>query len=152
LVACLAQVDPAIQSYLLAQDPGMLTSFGCPDGPGLAGIAQSWPLERGFIVGFDMVQEMLVVYTDSQQWERLFVPETEVQAPPVEETPPEGLYIPTGRFGQLWAQGDRRAQLGYATVPEPGAFPAVYQTFPGALVILNQSSGQVVVLPTANQR
>jgi serine/threonine-protein kinase len=152
LIACLAQVDPAIQSYLLAQDPTMLESFGCPDGPGLAGTAQSWPFERGFIVGFDMVQEMLVVYTDSQQWERLFVPETEIQAPPVEETPPEGLYIPTGRFGQLWAQGDRRAQLGYATVPEPGAFPAVYQTFPGALVILNQSSGQVVVLPTANQR
>jgi hypothetical protein len=97
-----------------------------------------------------MTQEMLVVYTDTQQWERQFVPEGEET--PVEETPPDGLYIPTGRFGQLWQQGERRNELGYATAPGPGAFSAVYQTFPGALIILNQNSGQVVVLPTANQR
>jgi hypothetical protein len=60
--------------------------------------------------------------------------------------------MPTGRFGQLWGQGERRNELGFATAPAPGEFPAVLQTFPGALMILNQSSGQVVVLPTANQR
>ena len=53
---------------------------------------------------------------------------------------------------QLWQQGDRRNELGFATAPAPGSFPAVYQPFPGALIILNQGSGEVVVLPTANQR
>jgi hypothetical protein len=97
-----------------------------------------------------MTQEMLVVYTDTEQWERQFVPES--QEAPVEETAPEGLYIPTGRFSQLWQQGERRNELGYATAQAPGEFSAVYQTFPGALIILNQNSGQVVVLPTASQR
>ncbi len=157
IVACLAQVDQEIQAYLLGQDAAALETFGCPDSPGLVGTAQSWPFERGYIVGFDMTQEMLVVYTDSQQWERQFVPEgqappPEGQQPPEGETPPEGRYLPDGRFGALWQQGDRRNELGFATAPAPGQFSAVYQTFPGALIILNQDSGQVVVLPTANQR
>ncbi len=150
LVACLAQVDPGLQGYLLQQDVPTLEAFGCPNGPALTGTAQSWPFERGYIVGFDMTQEMLVVYTETEQWERQFVPEG--QEAPIEETPPEGLYIPTGRFGLLWGQGERRNELGFGTAPAPGEFPAVFQTFPGALMILNQSSGQVVVLPTANQR
>jgi serine/threonine protein kinase len=150
IVACLSQVDQDIQAYLLQQDAATLEAFGCPDGPGLLGTAQSWPFEHGYIVGFDMTQEMLVVYTDTQQWERQFVPES--QEAPVEETPPDGLYLPTGRFSQLWQQGERRNELGYATAQAPGEFSAVYQTFPGALIILNQNSGQVVVLPTANQR
>jgi eukaryotic-like serine/threonine-protein kinase len=151
LVACLAQADPGIQSYLLQQDVATLEAFGCPNGPALVGTAQSWPFERGYIVGFDMTQEMLVVYTQNQQWERQFVQDGQ-EMPPVEETPPEGLYTPTGRFGGVWLQGDRRNELGYATAPAPVEFPAVYQTFPGALIVLNQGSGQVVVLPTPNQR
>ena len=71
---------------------------------------------------------------------------------PDQPAPPEGKYIPDGRFGQLWQQGDRRNELGFAIAPAPGSFPAVYQTFPGALIILNQGSGEVGVLPTANQR
>jgi serine/threonine-protein kinase len=151
IVACLAQVDPTIQAYLFGQPAGALDQIGCPDGPALGGTAQSWSFERGYIVGFSMTQEMLVVYTDNQQWERVFVPEGQ-ETPPLDEAPPEGLYIPTGRFGLLWLQGERRNQLGYADQPAPGEFPALLQTFPGALIILNQSSGEVVVLPTANQR
>ncbi|MFN8464242.1 MAG: serine/threonine-protein kinase [Caldilineaceae bacterium] len=157
IVACLSQVDQDIQAYLLKQDPATLEAFGCPDSPGLVGTAQSWPFEHGYIVGFDMSQEMLVVYTDIQKWERQLVldgqaPPPAEGAPPDQPAPPEGKYIPDGRFGQMWQQGDRRNELGFATAPAPGSFPAVYQTFPGALIILNQGSGEVVVLPTANQR
>ena len=74
IVACISQVDQDIQAYLLQQDPATLEAFGCPDGPGLVGTAQSWPFEHGYIVGFDMTQEMLVVYTDIQKWERQLVP------------------------------------------------------------------------------
>ncbi len=151
LVACLGQVDPGLQSYLVQQDPALQAVYGCPDGPALNGTAQSLPFERGYIVGFDMTQEMLVVYTDAQQWGRQFVP-AEEQTPPLEELPPDGLYIPQGRFGWLWAQGERRSDLGYALSPAPGEFPAAYQSFPGALMILNKSSGDVVVLPIASQR
>ena len=156
IVACMAQVDQGIQAYLFQQDAATLESFGCPDSPGLLGTAQSWPFEHGYIVGFDMTQEMLVVYSDLEKWERQFVPEGEAPpaegVPPDAQNPPEGRYIPDGRFGQLWQQGERRNELGFAIAPAPGAFSAVYQTFPGALIILNQNSGQVVVLPTKNQR
>lgn len=154
LAACLGQIDPGLQTYLLAQDPAMQAVYGCPDGPPLVGIAQSWPFERGYIVGFNMTPDMLVVYTAGQQWERQFVPEGQPlgEPPPGEAPPPEGLYLPTGRFGALWAQGERRNELGYATAAGPGEFPAVYQSFPSALLILNQTSGQVTVLPTASQR
>jgi serine/threonine-protein kinase len=154
LATCLGQIDPGLQTYLLAQDPAVQGIFGCPDGPALAGTAQSWPFERGYLVGFNMTPEMLVVYTAGQQWERQFMPEGEPlpgEPPPGEAAPP-GLYLPTGRFGALWAQAERRSELGYATAPGPGEFPAVYQSFPGALMILNQNSGEVVVLPTASQR
>ncbi len=72
--------------------------------------------------------------------------------PPASDPPPAGLYAPVGRFGFVWSQGERRSELGFATAPTPGEFPAVYQSFPGALMILNQNSGEVVVLPTASQR
>lgn len=150
LASCLSQVDAGLQTYLLAQDPAIQAVFGCPDGPALVGTAESWSFEHGYIVGFDLTPEMLVVYTAGQQWERQFVQEGSDTGQ--NEPAPEGLFVPTGRFGWLWAQGDRRNELGYATAPAPGQFPAVYQSFPGALMILNQSSGEVVVLPTASQR
>jgi len=150
LAACSGQIDPGLQAYLLTLDPAVQAAFGCPDGPAQAGTAQSWAFERGYIVGFSMTPEMLVVYTAGTQWERQFVQEGS-EGPPG-DTAPEGLYVPTGRFGFLWSQGERRSELGFATAPAPGEFPAIYQSFPGALMILNQSSGQVVVLPTASQR
>jgi hypothetical protein len=150
LVACLSQVDPSLQGYLLQQDIPTLEAIGCPDGPASTGMAQSWEFERGYIAGFSTTQEMLAVYSTTQQWERQFVPDGETVT--LEETPPEGLYLPNGRFAWLWVQGDRRSELGYAKTQLPGDFPFVYQTFPGALLLLNQNSGQVVVLPTANQR
>ncbi len=82
----------------------------------------------------------------------------EGQAPPAEGAPPEGrrrpraCTFPTAALASCGSKGERRNELGFATAPAPGAFSAVYQTFPGALIILNQNSGQVVVLPTANQR
>jgi serine/threonine-protein kinase len=155
LASCLAQIDPGLQTYLLAQDPALQAVFGCPDGAPLVGTAQSWPFERGYIVGFNVTPEMLVVYTAGQQWERQFVPEgSEPPAGeiPSDQVPPEGLFTPTGRFAVVWAQEPRRTELGFATASAPGEFPAVYQSFPGALMILNQGSGEVVVLPTASQR
>jgi hypothetical protein len=71
---------------------------------------------------------------------------------PPEQIPPDGFYAPTGRFASLWAHEERRNELGFATAPSPGEFPAAYQSFPGALMIFNQNSGEVVVLPTASQR
>ena len=141
---------------MFQQDAATLEAFGCPDGPGLLGTAQSWPFEHGYIVGFDMTQEMLVVYTDTRdsgsgslcRKDRRRLPRVCHRT----RDSARGQVHPDGRFGQLWQQGERRNELGFATAPAPGAFSAVYQTFPGALIILNQNSGQVVVLPTNNQR
>lgn len=155
LVACLGQIDAGLQSYLLSLDPAIQAVYGCPDSPALVGTAQSWPFERGYILSFSMTPEMLVIYTAGGQWERQFVQEGGEQPPgeqPPVEQPPAGLYAPVGRFAVLWSQGERRTELGYATAPTAGEFPVVYQSFPSALMILNQNSGQVTILPTASQR
>lgn len=48
---------------------------------------------RGCVgAGFNMMPEMLVVYTAGQQWERQFVPEGSETAP--DETPPRRLVYP----------------------------------------------------------
>ncbi len=107
--------------------------------------------ERGYIVTFDMTDEVLVVYTDSQTWERQVPPANEPM-PSVDPPQAGNLFVPSGRIGWLWAQGDRRQLLGYALSPEPGQFDAVYQVFPGAAMVLNRSTNEVVSLPTANQR
>ncbi len=66
---------------MLSLDPAIQAVYGCPDSPALVGTAQSWPFERGYIVGFNMTPEMLVVYTAGQQWERQFVQEGSEAAP-----------------------------------------------------------------------
>ena len=152
LVVCQDQIDPGLREYLFAQESAMQAAYGCPDAPPLAGTAESLPFEHGYIVGFDTMPEMLVVYNDSKQWQRQFVPTDGADVPVAQSPPAPPLYLPMGRFGWMWTQGARAQELGYALAPEPGAFAAVYQSFPGALMILNRDSGEVVVLPAANYR
>jgi serine/threonine-protein kinase len=151
IVACLDRIDPNLHGEILSKDPTWQRELGCPDAPALVGNAFPMQFERGYIVGFDMTPEMLVVYTESQQWEHLFVPD-EGQGMPEAPPPPEGLFVPTGRYGWLWSQNGRSNELGYARTPEPGAFGAVYQTFPGAVIIYNMVDGALTILPVKQQR
>jgi hypothetical protein len=64
----------------------------------------------------------------------------------------ENLHVPEGQFGEAWAQGERRDELGYALEPEAVSFDAAVQIFPGAVLISNLNSGDVVILPTGRQR
>ena len=60
--------------------------------------------------------------------------------------------MPRGQFGEAWAQGERRNELGYALAPEAVSFEAAVQVFPGAALVANLDSGDVVILPTGSQR
>jgi hypothetical protein len=110
------------------------------------------PFEHGFIYAFADAPELYVLYTDSQQWERQFVPDTGQDRPETEPPPTDNLFVPEGPFGEAWAQGERRKELGYALAPEAVSFESAVQTFPGAVLIANLDSGDVVILPTGSQR
>ena len=157
IVACLAQVDQEIQAYLFQQDAATLESFGCPDSPGLLGTAQSWPFEHGYIVGFDMTQEMLVVYSDlARSGSDSLCRKDRRRLPRVRRRTrrlrPRAGTFPTAALASCGSKVSGATNWGLPSHRRRAAFSAVYQTFPGALIILNQNSGQVVVLPTKNQR
>ena len=111
IVACLDRIDPNLHGYILGESPGWQVELGCPDAPALVGNAFPLQFERGYIVGFDMTPEMLAVFAESKQWERQFVPD-EGQGMPDAPPPPEGLFVPTGRYGWIWSQNGRRDELG----------------------------------------
>jgi len=150
LLACLPDVHEALQSRIIALPPDQQRALGCPDGPALQGRGETLRFERGQMFGFDATAEMVVTYLDGA-WERQFVPEGSA---PSGETAPEGagLYPPPGRFGWLWEQGSRRAELGGALAPAPVGFDAVYQTFRGAVIIANLDTGEINILPVDRQR
>lgn len=150
LVACLPDIHEALRSRIIALAPDEQRAIGCPDGPALAGSGEALRFERGQMIGFGMTPEMLVMYANGS-WERQFVPDGST---PGGEIPPEqaGASPPPGRFGWLWEQGDRREELGSALAPAPIGFNAVYQTFRGAVILANLDTGEVTVLPVAQQR
>ena len=152
LVACTDLIDEALRGYVLSLDPAQQMGLGCPDAPSLRGTAEVVRFEHGYIVGFDMLPEMIVVYTDSQTWERQFVPQGEGASAGEQPPPDSGLFVPTGRYAQLWSQNKRRDELGYALSSDPAPFAVSYQVFPGAVLLANRDSNQVVVLPVDQQR
>jgi hypothetical protein len=146
LVACLEKVDPILRDYLYAQPNDQQMVYGCPESSAVVGAGYKLLFEHGYMLGFDMMPEMLVFYGDSGQWERVVVPND--AAPP----PEENQDIPGGRFGWLWSQGARREELGNATAPEPTRFEAIYQMFPGAVMVGDKDSLAVTVLAATDQR
>lgn len=153
LAGCLDQIDESLRTYIVNQfGTAEQELLGCPTGPAQRTPAYALPFERGFIFAFDDAPEVYVLYTESQQWERQFVPDTGQGEPEVEPPSTENLYVPQGQFGEAWAQGERRNELGYALEPEAVSFDAAVQLFPGAVLISNLNSGDVVILPTGRQR
>ena len=66
--------------------------------------------------------------------------------------PQPTLYQPQGKFGQLWADGNRIEALGWATTETPTDFTAVEQRFTGGTLIANLERGQVYLFRQANAR
>ncbi len=151
IVDCLDEIDTIMQPYVLSLDVDGQGALGCPAAPAETGPAQALIFEHGYMVAFDSTPEMLVVYWDSGEWERQFVPETGDEVP-TDEAPGNDLHYPTGRFGYLWLQGDRGNELGYAVNPEPDPFVASVQPFPAALLVADRGTGEVAVLPLDRQR
>ncbi|MBW7886223.1 MAG: serine/threonine protein kinase [Caldilineaceae bacterium] len=151
LVACLAAVDESLRGYVSALDPAQWTMLGCPSGDALLGTGERQGFERGRMIGFDNTADMFVIYGDDGAWEREFVIETG-EPPPDLEAPDEGLYIPHGRFAQLWGQENRWQTLGFALAPEPERFPVTVQSFQGAVLIADRGANTVLMLRNENQR
>ncbi|MBK8049778.1 MAG: hypothetical protein IPK16_23325 [Anaerolineales bacterium] len=129
-----------------AQPAEQQMAFGCPEIEASVGAGYKLLFEHGYMLGFDMAPDLLVVYEDSGEWERAIAPGD--AAPP----PDVGPEAPPGRFGWLWSQGSRSEELGLATSPEPMRFDAVYQSFPSAVMVGDRGNMEVTVLTADQQR
>lgn len=151
LAACLASVDPALREPITALPEEAQRAIGCPVGDAQSGPAQMLPLERGYMVGLNAAPELYVVYLPDEAWERQPVPPPG-DAPPGLPPPPEGRYLPEGRFAALWQADGRWEELGFATESLPRDSTVVIQGFAAAVLIGNQETGQVVVLFNEKRR
>jgi hypothetical protein len=144
LIACLPLVAETLQRYVTALPPSERSALGCPLAEAQVGAAQMMPLERGYMVGLNEANEVYIVYLGSEAWERSALIDSNE---PVDVEPPDGLYLPVGRFLPLWAANERWERLGFAVEPQPVDFTVVIQPFAGAVLIGNRDSVEVAVLP-----
>jgi uncharacterized protein YraI len=109
--------------------------LGCPQGPqlerGTEGAIQTF--QHGTVIwladdgGFQPADPYFILFNDGS-W--TYFPDMGAPAE-VRETPPPGLYAPTGRFARLWLDGTgakMRERLGWATAPAQDT-PASVQAF-----------------------
>ncbi|MFO7632495.1 MAG: hypothetical protein R6W76_08150, partial [Caldilinea sp.] len=149
LTACLSQAEETLQRYLTGLAPDQRASIGCPLAAAQVGPAQMTPLERGYMVGLNEVAELYIVYLSAGAWEQQ--PITDDGVPADLPQPPDGRYLPTGRFVSLWAADGRWERLGFAVEPEPVDFTVVIQPFEGGVLIGNRDTTDVAVLPVAGE-
>ena len=146
LVACTPLIDETLQRYVENLTSDQRATIGCPVGEALIGPAQMTPFERGYMVGFNDVPELYIVYLAAGVWERQpLLPEGDL--PDGLPQPPEGRYLPVERFAPLWAAEQRWERIGFAVDPTPVDFTAVIQEFEGAVLIGNRDATEVAVLP-----
>ncbi|MFN3982632.1 MAG: serine/threonine-protein kinase [Caldilinea sp.] len=146
LVACTPLIDETLQRYVENLTSDQRATIGCPVGEALIGPAQMTPFERGYMVGFNDVPELYIVYLAAGVWERQpLLPEGDL--PEDLPQPPEGRYLPVERFAPLWAAEQRWERIGFAVDPMPVDFTAVIQEFEGAVLIGNRDATEVAVLP-----
>jgi hypothetical protein len=100
------------------------------------------------MVGLNDANEVYIVYLGSDAWE--LAAQIEGDAPG-ELQPPDGRYLPAGRFLPLWSTDGRWEQLGFAVEPQPVDFTVVIQSFEGAVLIGNRDSVEVAVLPVGGE-
>lgn len=146
LAACAPLIDETLWRYVEKLDPAQRAALGCPLQAAQIGAAQMTPFERGYMVGFNDVAELYIVYLAAGVWERQpLLPENEL--PDALPQPPEGRYAPVGRFAPLWIAEGRWERIGFAVDPAPVDFTAVIQEFEGAVLIGNRDATEVAVLP-----
>lgn len=150
LVACAPSIDEILRRYVERLDFEQRAALGCPVGEAQVGPAQMTPFERGYMVGFNDVAELYIVYLAAGVWERQ--PLLGEGDPPDDLPQPlEGRYAPVGRFAPLWAANRRWERIGFAVDPAPVDFTAVIQEFERAVLIGNRDATEVAVLPVSRE-
>ncbi len=150
LTACALPIEETLLRYVERLDFEQRDALGCPQQPAQVGAAQMTPFEQGYMVGFDDVAELYIVYLAAGIWERQpLLPEGDL--PDDLPQPPEGRYRPVGRFLPLWAADRRWERIGFAVDPAPVDFTMVLQAFDGAVLIGNRDATEVAVLPVTRE-
>lgn len=152
LAACWSDVHPLFQSYILQIDNAARAIFTCPvNAPIPDRNGELLFFQRGFMLRVDDNPSLVYIYfTDPGRWEAQTndwqdgEPLTPDLPPPTDPT----LFLPPRIFGKVWQQGGEALQqaLGYATRPEPDRFTALKQTFPNAILIMDQATTQIFVI------
>jgi len=150
LAACTPLIDTILLRYVENLDREQRIRLGCPREAAKIGPAQMTPFEQGYMVGFNDVAELYIVYLAAGIWERQPLLEEGVLPDDLPQ-PAEGRYRPVGRFAPLWAAERRWERIGFAVEPAPVDFTAVIQQFDGAVLIGNRDATDVAVLPVSRE-
>ncbi|MCB9159995.1 MAG: serine/threonine protein kinase [Caldilineaceae bacterium] len=151
---CPEAADPTLAGYVDGLDPASVEELGCPISSPVQSGAQFQGFEQGFMIDLAYAPGIYIYYNLSQEWERVDSGWSPGDPPyPGDFPPPQPtLYQPQGKFGQLWADGNRIEALGWATTETPTDFTAVEQRFTGGTLIANLERGQVYLFRQANAR
>lgn len=111
--------SPPVRGFgqLYSTIPSIAARIGCPLSPEV-GLATSIQTFNGGIM-IAVAPQIYVLRTQGMTWSTVQASGAGQTLPPPSPSPPAGLYVPAGSFGQVWeAQPRTRAQLGWATAPE----------------------------------
>ncbi len=140
---CAYNTHPLLTQYISRLDSSIKTGFGCPTSP--VAVMTGWlqRFEYGYMIGLEKAPGTYIYYDISQEWERPVSIWSEGDPPRTGDFPPpnETLYQPQGAFGWLWADRQRRVQLGHATTEAPVSFRALEQKFPGGALVRDLDNG-----------
>jgi hypothetical protein len=152
LAACWSDVHELFQAYILQLEVEARSIFTCPvNAPAPDRNGEILYFQRGYMLRVDDNPGLVYIYlTDQARWEAQ-TNDWQEGEPLTPDLPPPSdpaLFLPMRIFGKVWQQGGESLQqaLGYATRPETDRFTALKQSFPNAILILDQATTQIFVI------
>lgn len=150
-VDCTIPIDPTLAAWIDTQDAATQADFACAVTGAFtdAGLLQTF--ENGFMV---MVAdaESVLVQSGAEGEQQVYPVESEADEGEADEgeepgAPPEGLYSPSGAFGEVWRQNNLVDDLGWAVAENPVAFDVIIQRFPPGTLYGERDTGLVFLEP-----
>jgi photosystem II stability/assembly factor-like uncharacterized protein len=145
---------------LNAIDPSVRHKIGCPEEEERLISATEQVFERGHMLSLGNLPDVVVSFFSDRRWTQVKDTSTASQGAPT-LSPPEGLFAPQGRFGQIWrSEPGIRDRLGWA-IGRARPFRGVVQRFAGGtmvwtgdeqwLIRIYYNDGATITFPDPNQ-
>jgi serine/threonine-protein kinase len=148
-IACAIPIDPALVEFVSRLDPVTRPGFDCPRGPSTSATWARLAMEQGAL--YDTGAGSVLV--ERGGWDEVDVGWQEGDPSPLPDDlqPPDGLYLPAGRFAEAWLAFGGPDRLGFATSETSESFGVVLQEFAGGLLVVNTATGEVYPFLSGNR-